>query len=108
MGAFRVHIFIVHWTHGLAQMIQIDIDPASAPLGPHQIMAHFPDGRPGFTTKAMVGMTQIAREHAQVSAPKIYGYYDNKANPVKAEVVLMEYVRLTLYVLRYWPLILVL
>ena len=73
-------------------MIQIEIDPASAPLGPHQMMAHFPYGRTGFTTKAMVGMSQIAREHAQVSAPKIYGYYDNGANPVKAEVVLMEYV----------------
>jgi len=39
-----------------------------------------------------VGMTQIARNHAQIIAPKIYGYYDNVPNPINAEVVLLELV----------------
>jgi len=37
-------------------------------------------------------MTQIARNHAQIIAPKIYGYYDNVPNPINAEVVLLELV----------------
>jgi hypothetical protein len=40
-----------------------------------------------------VGMTQIVRDHAQIVAPKIYGYYDNTPNPINAEVVLLELVR---------------
>jgi hypothetical protein len=39
-----------------------------------------------------VGMTQIARDQAQIIAPKIYGYYDNVPNPINAEVVLLELV----------------
>jgi hypothetical protein len=39
-----------------------------------------------------VGMTQIIRDHAQIIAPKIYGYYDNVPNPINAEVVLLELV----------------
>ena len=38
-------------------------------------------------------MTQIARDQAQIIAPKIYGYYDNIPNPINAEVVLLELVR---------------
>jgi len=38
-------------------------------------------------------MTQIVRDHAQIIAPKIYGYYDNVPNPINAEVVLFELVR---------------
>ncbi len=38
-------------------------------------------------------MTQIIRDHAQIIAPKIYGYYDNVPNPINAEVVLLELVR---------------
>jgi hypothetical protein len=38
-------------------------------------------------------MTQIARDQAQIIAPKIYGYYDNVPNPINAEVVLLELVR---------------
>jgi len=73
------------------------------------MLAHFPHGRPTYTTKALVrsrvsvrkkpadvrvqvGMTQIARDHAQIIAPKIYGYYDNVPNPINAEVVLFELV----------------
>ncbi len=37
-------------------------------------------------------MTQIARDQAQIIAPKIYGYYDNVPNPINAEVVLLELV----------------
>lgn len=54
------------------------------------MIAHFPCGRPTYTTKALVGMTQIARDQAQIIAPKIYGYYDNVPNPINAEVVLLE------------------
>ncbi|KAI0034113.1 hypothetical protein K488DRAFT_46196 [Vararia minispora EC-137] len=75
------------------QAILITIAPDSAPLGPHQMIAYFPHGRPTYTTKAMVGMTQLVRDSAQVGAPKIYGYYDNATNPVKAEVVLLEMVQ---------------
>jgi hypothetical protein len=39
-------------------------------------------------------MTQIVRDHAQIIAPKIYGYYDNIPNPINAEVVLLELVRI--------------
>ncbi len=38
-------------------------------------------------------MTQIIRDHAQIIAPKIYGYYDNVPNPINAEAVLLELVR---------------
>ncbi|KAH9030919.1 hypothetical protein EDB85DRAFT_2146439 [Lactarius pseudohatsudake] len=72
------------------QMILITFDPESVPLGPHSMLAHFPRGRPTYTTKALVGMTQIIRDHAQIIAPKIYGYYDNVPNPINAEVVLLE------------------
>ncbi|KAI0306829.1 hypothetical protein B0F90DRAFT_1665211 [Multifurca ochricompacta] len=72
------------------QMILITFDPNSVPLGPHSMLAHFPRGRPTYTTKALVGMTQIVRDHAQIIAPKIYGYYDNVPNPINAEVVLLE------------------
>ncbi|KAH9983072.1 hypothetical protein BJV74DRAFT_887125 [Russula compacta] len=72
------------------QMILITFDPRSVPLGPHSMLAHFPRGRPTYTTKALVGMTQVARDHAQIIAPKIYGYYDNVPNPINAEVVLLE------------------
>ena len=37
-------------------------------------------------------MTQVARDHAQIITPKIYGYYDNVPNPINAEVVLLELV----------------
>ncbi|KAF8489459.1 hypothetical protein F5888DRAFT_1194376 [Russula emetica] len=72
------------------QMILVTFDPMSVPLGPHSMIAHFPRGRPTYTTKALVGMTQIARDQAQIIAPKIYGYYDNVPNPINAEVVLLE------------------
>jgi hypothetical protein len=49
-------------------------------------------GSPIFSPVYQVGMTQLARDSAQVGAPKIYGYYDNVANPVKAEIVLLEMV----------------
>lgn len=45
---------------------------------------------------AQVGMTQAARDGAQICAPKIYGYYDNVPNPINAEVVLLEMVLLFL------------
>ena len=95
-------------------MILITFDPRSVPLGPHSMLAHFPRGRPTYTTKALVrhhtprifampvndqstirmqvGMTQIARDQAEIVAPKIYGYYDNIPNPINAEVVLLELV----------------
>ena len=95
-------------------MILITFDPRSVPLGPHSMLAHFPRGRPTYTMKALVralilrlclcivddlydvsmqvGMTQIIRDHAQIIAPKIYGYYDNVPNPINAEVVLLELV----------------
>ncbi|KAI0265795.1 hypothetical protein BC834DRAFT_843290 [Gloeopeniophorella convolvens] len=72
------------------QMILITFDPESVPLGPYSMVAHFPRGRPTYTTKALVGMTQVVRDHAQIIAPKIYGYYDNIPNPINAEVVLLE------------------
>ncbi|KAI0065829.1 hypothetical protein BV25DRAFT_1598435 [Artomyces pyxidatus] len=72
------------------EMILITFDPQSVPLGPHSMVAHFPHGRPSFTTKALVGMTQVVRESAQIAAPKIYGYYDNVPNHINAEVVLLE------------------
>lgn len=37
-------------------------------------------------------MTQIIRDHAQIIAPKIYGYYDTVPNLINAEVVLLELV----------------
>lgn len=85
------------------------------------MIAHFPRGRPTYTTKALVrhhipciyhvgdqcaictqvGMTQIARDQAQIIAPKIYGYYDNVPNPINAEVVLLELVRASSFPLSY-------
>lgn len=32
----------------------IEFDPESLPLGPRTMMAHFPKGRPGMTTQALV------------------------------------------------------
>ncbi|KAI0042256.1 hypothetical protein FA95DRAFT_1610352 [Auriscalpium vulgare] len=79
------------------EMIMITFDPQSVPLGPHCMVAHFPRGRPTFATKALVGMTQVVRESAQIAAPKIYGYYDNVPNPINAEVVLLEMVGLHMH-----------
>ncbi|TFK71766.1 hypothetical protein BDN72DRAFT_408329 [Pluteus cervinus] len=72
------------------RMILITFERASVPSGPHVMLAHFPKGRKGLTTQALVGMTATIREIGTIGAPQIYAYMDYLPNPVGAEVVLME------------------
>jgi hypothetical protein len=89
-------------------MILITFDKKSLPFGPQHMLAHFPQGRPRFTTQAVVrhlclsshillnillqvGMTATIRASLPViNAPKVYGYRDTLPNDINAEVVLLE------------------
>ncbi|KAF9491388.1 hypothetical protein BDN71DRAFT_1452985 [Pleurotus eryngii] len=77
------------------EMIMVEFDPESLPLGPRTMMAHFPKGRPGMTTQALIGMTATMRTirlrpQLQLVIPQVYGFKDFLPNPIGAEVVLLQ------------------
>jgi hypothetical protein len=92
----------------LLQMILLTFDPATVPLGPCTMLAHFPRGRPRLTTQAFVrtiflvcsvgvvnedvqiGMSSAVRRKNSNLAPKVYGYKDILPNDIGAEVILLE------------------
>ncbi|TFK43677.1 hypothetical protein BDQ12DRAFT_675376 [Crucibulum laeve] len=74
------------------RMLLITFDPASLPMGPRVMLAHFPRGRSRLTTQALVGMTDTVSKYkpGKIYVPKVYAYIDYLPNDIGAEVVLLE------------------